>query len=118
MEFFIRKNASLPVLNLDIFKDGRTSYRLKNDLLSGATIFFSMVNVETNVYKVARGSCVYDVTGDTVYYQFTKRNTSDVGRFEGSFFITNDQGLIEIPLKEKLFINITESMSDNNFCCR
>ena len=118
MEFFIRKNATLPVLSLDIFKDGRTSYNLKDGSLSGATIFFSMVNVETNVNKVARGTCIYDSTEKTVYYQFTKRNTSDTGRFEGSFFITNSQGLIEIPLKERLYVNITESISDINFCCR
>ena len=118
MEFFIRKNATLPVLSLDIFKDGRTTFRLKDGSLSGATIFFFMTNVETNVYKVAKGACVYDSTNETVYYQFTKRNTSDTGRFEASFFITNDQGLIEIPLKEKLFVNITESITNNDFCCR
>jgi hypothetical protein len=117
MEFFIRKNATLPVLSLDIFKDGRTSYNLKDGSLSGATILFFMTNVETNIYKVARGTCIYDSTDEMVYYQFTKRNTSDTGRFEGSFFITNSQGLIEIPLKERLYVNITESITNTNFCC-
>lgn len=117
MEFFIRKNATLPVLSLDIFKDGRTSYNLKDGSLSGATILFFMTNVETNIYKVARGTCIYDSTEKTVYYQFTKRNTSDTGRFEGSFFITNSQGLIEIPLKERLYVNITESITNTDFCC-
>jgi len=117
MEFFIRKNATLPVLGLDIFKNGRTSFNLKDSSLSGSTILFYMTNEETGIYKVARGNCTYDSTNEMIYYQFTKRNTSDVGRYEGSFFVTNSQGSIQIPLKEKLYINITESISNTDFCC-
>jgi hypothetical protein len=37
MEFFIRKNATLPVLGLDIFKNGRTSFLKLLRLLSKGT---------------------------------------------------------------------------------
>jgi len=117
MEFFIRKNATLPILGLDIFKNGRTSFNLKDSSLSGSTILFYMTNEETGIYKVAKGNCTYDSTNEMIYYQFTKRNTSDVGRYEGSFFVTNSQGSIQIPLKERLYINITESITNIDFCC-
>ena len=45
MEFFIRKNATLPLLKMQVVKDGRGGYlELMNDLET-ATIYFTMINV-------------------------------------------------------------------------
>jgi hypothetical protein len=76
-----------------------------------------MEDVDTNIYKVAKGVCVYSTELKTIYYQFTKKNTSNIGRFEGEFKIITDQGESILPLREKLFINILSSISDSNFCC-
>jgi len=117
MEFNIRKNATLPYLEVNLIKDGRLDFNYVGTNLTGATIYFYMKNVETNVYKVAKGVCFYSYDLKTIYYQFTKKNTNNIGRFEGEFKIMTDQGEVILPLREKLFINILSSFSNSDFCC-
>jgi hypothetical protein len=117
MEFNIRKNATLPYLEVDLFKSGRLDYNFKNTNLSEATIYLYMKNVETGIYKIAKGVCVYSQENNSIYYQFTKKNTSDIGRFEVEFRVLNNQGEIILPLTEKIFVNILESFSNSDFCC-
>ena len=117
MEFFIRKNSTLPLLEINLIKDGRTDYRYDKTVLTASTIYFNMKNVSDNVYKIAKGVCTYSVNDDTIYYQFTKKNTKTVGRFETEFDIYTNQGLIKLPLRDKLFVNILDSISNSDFCC-
>jgi len=117
MEFNIRKNATLPYLEVNLIKSGRLDFRYKDTDLTTTTIYLYMKNVDTEVYKIAKGVCVYDAENDSIYYQFTKRNTNDVGRFEVEFKLSNNDGDIILPLKEKLYINILESFSNSDFCC-
>ena len=51
MDFFIKKNATLPVLKLQVIKDGRSDYNNFMELLETSSIFFSMVNIETGIPK-------------------------------------------------------------------
>jgi hypothetical protein len=76
-----------------------------------------MKDVDTGVYKIVKGLCTYSNEDYTIYYQFTKKNTSDIGRFEIEFKISNDQGVITLPLKDKLYVNILSSFSNSDFCC-
>ena len=117
MEFNIRKKATLPYLEVDLHKSGRLDYNLKNTNLSGSTIYLYMKNVETGTYKLAKGVCVYSQENNSIYYQFTKKNSSHIGRFEVEFRISNDQGEITLPLTEKIFVNVLESFSNSDFCC-
>jgi hypothetical protein len=51
MEFFIRKNATLPVLEINLFKDGRLDYNYQNTNLTGATItsrYMAEFNITTD----------------------------------------------------------------------
>ena len=44
MEFFIKQNSNLPILKMDIIKDGRTkSWDNFYSILDNATLRFSMV---------------------------------------------------------------------------
>lgn len=117
MEFFIRKNSTLPLLQVNLEKDGRSDFNYNQTELSGATIYFFMKDSETKIYKVAKGLCTYSSTNNIIYYQFTKKNTNTVGRYETEFDIYTDQGLIKLPLRDKLFVNVLDSFSDTNFCC-
>ena len=47
-----------------------------------------------------------------------KKNTNNVGRYEGTFKIINSQGEIELPLRETVFINVLDSISNVDFCCK
>jgi hypothetical protein len=117
MEFFIRKNATLPILQVDVIKDGKLDYNFKLETLSASTVTFSMVDVDTNFYKVANALCTYESETNSVYYQFTKRNTKNIGRYEGEFKVTNSQGSVILPLRDRLYVNVIDSFVDPDFCC-
>lgn len=117
MEFFIRKNSTLPVLEVNLVKDGRLDFNYINSNLTNSTIYFSMMDVETGVYKIINGVCELNQETNSVYYQFTKKNTLRTGRYLCEFSFGTDQGIINLPLKDKLYVSVNESFSDSNFCC-
>lgn len=117
MEFFIRKNATLPVLEINLLKDGRLDYDYKNTNLTGATITLSMVDVDTGFYRLTNGTCYFSDVDKIITYQFTKKNTSKTGRYVCEISVTNEQGTIIFPLREKLFVTILDSFVDSDFCC-
>ena len=82
MEFYIKKNATLPVLKMQIVKDGRSDYHNFMDLIESSTILFSMVDVETGIPKIIskRAGFVSKTFVDPntpteyyIYYNFTKK---------------------------------------------
>jgi hypothetical protein len=117
MEFFIRKNATLPVLEINLFKDGRLDYNYQNTNLTGATITLSMVDVDSGIYKITNGVCYYSNDSHTITYQFTKKNTSKTNRYMAEFNITTDQGTIILPLRDKIYVTVLDSFVNSDFCC-
>jgi len=118
MEFFIKKNATLPLLKLQVVKDGRSDYNNFMELLETSTIFFSMVNSETGIPKITSrpGGFVEKIFDDPnaepeyyIYYQFTKQDTSIEGRYEGQFLVKTYDGNVILPIREKLYIYVQES---------
>ncbi len=103
MEFFIKKNATLPLLKLQVVKDGRTDYNNFMKFLETSSIFFSMVDVESGVPKITSRPAGFvektfiDPNTEPeyyIYYQFTNRDTNRVGRFEGQFMLRDDDGVL------------------------
>lgn len=118
MEFFVRKNSTLPVVEVSFIKDGRSDYNYYDTLLTSNTIYFSMIDVETGVYKVVNGITSYSEITKSITYQLTKKNTNKVGRYEIEITINNGSENIKLPLPQKLFLNITNSFSDADQCCK
>lgn len=125
MEFYIKKNATLPVLKMQVVQDGRSSYLQFMDALELSTIFFTMVDVETGIPKIVSAPC--EITnllladGATaeyyIYYKFTSRDTDTVGRYQGQFLIKNEEGNLILPIRENLYINVQESFISEINCC-
>lgn len=118
MEFFIKKNATLPIIKMQVVKDGRSDYGRFMQELESSTIYFSMVDTSTGIPKVASkpAGLVEKIqiepnapTEYYIYYQFTNRDTNKIGRFEGQFMLKNDDGVLILPLREQLFINVQDS---------
>jgi hypothetical protein len=118
MEFFIKKNATLPVLKMQVVKDGRSDYNNFMDFIEESSIFFSMTDIETGIPKILTrpaGFVKKEVMEPNapveyyVYYQFTSKDTRKVGRYEGQFLLRNSDGVLILPIRDKLFINIQES---------
>jgi hypothetical protein len=118
MEWFIKKNATLPTLKVKVNKDGRSDFEKGYSDLSESSVFFSMINTETQIPKISTKSAtvVGEVNneGDTeyyVYYQFTKRDTAKEGRFSAEFMIVSSDGVIYLPINDKLYVNILDSFA-------
>jgi cell division septation protein DedD len=118
MDFFIKKNSTLPLLKLQVVKNGRSDYDNFMKTIELSTIFFSMVDIETGVAKISSRPAGFvektfiDPNAEPeyyIYYQFTNRDTNKVGRYEGQFMLRTDDGVLILPIREKLFINIQES---------
>lgn len=118
MEFYIKKNATLPLLKLQVVKNGRLDYNNFMSLIEQSALFFSMTDVETGVEKiVSRPAGFVEKTNVDpnaekeyyLYYQFQNRDTNKVGRYEGQFMLRNSDGVLILPIREKLYINIQES---------
>jgi hypothetical protein len=118
MEFFIKKNATLPVLKINVIKDGRSDYDRSMRYLEETDIFFSMVDVDTQIPRItSRPAGIIkkepiDPNSNTtyyVYYQFTPFDTKKVGRYKGQFLFRNETGILTLPLSQEIFINVTDS---------
>jgi hypothetical protein len=118
MEWFIKKNSTLPVLKINVIKDGRSDYNRSMRFLSDTDIFFSMVDTETNIPRITTRpaglmSKLSPLTASTseyyVYYQFTPFDTKKVGRYKGQFLFRDDTGILILPLNEDIYINVTDS---------
>ena len=127
MEFFIRKNSTLPIIKVQIVKDGGLGFREFDNLTKDSTITFSMWNEETNVYYIMNKPASVMVKPSTVgsneveyfvYYQLSSHETRDIGGYIAEFKVTNSQGEIILPRRKKLFINITDSFSRADLCCK
>lgn len=118
MEFFIKKNATLPLLKMQVVKDGRSDYNNMMKFIEESAIFFSMVDTDTGIPKISTRPCGFvekiliepnAAPEYYVYYQFTQRDTNRPGRYLGQFLFRNDQGTLVLPIRDELFINVQES---------
>ena len=131
MNFFIRhiddtsipgNKKILPVLSMMVINDGRHDYHKFHEMIQNADITFSMVDVETGIYKVANSPAFIKKLEDTccqdeflVCYQFTKREIQTPGTYKGYFTINfgedlkNDDysypnGILKVPIRDELFV--------------
>jgi hypothetical protein len=118
MEFFINKGATLPVLKMQVVKDGIADITEFMSLIENSLIYFSMVDVKTGGYKILNKKAGFvektfiDPNAETeyyVYYKFTSSDTSREGLYEGEFVFITDTGTYILPIREKLTIKIGNS---------
>jgi len=126
MEFYIKKNATLPVLKMQVVKDGRAGYLQLMQDLEVSTIVFTMIDVETGIPKIVSAPCGIvslilpeegAATEYYIYFKFTSRDTNTPGRYQGQFLIKNDEGNLILPIREDLYINIQDSFISETACC-
>jgi hypothetical protein len=116
MEFFIKQNATLPILKMDVIKDGRTdSYKTFYDEIDNANIRFSMKSEDDGIQKVfMKKAYITDkirTNPDSpreylIYYKWDEKDTNKKGRFIGEFSIVLETGELIAPIVSNLYINI------------
>lgn len=117
MEFSIGKNTNYPILKMDILNDGINISKDLIDLLETATISFSMIDSVSGFQKIGNKRAyitqkkVLEPNATTqyyIYYKFSKKDTNKVGRYIGQFLIKTNEGILIVPIREPLYINIKE----------
>jgi hypothetical protein len=122
MEFYIKQNSTLPILKMEIIKDGRSDFNLNSFLSGSSTFLISIYDKSNDKFLFASKECFVtseysDFEGKDLYYlnyQFTNKDTLKTGRYEVQVSILSDQGVILLPLQEKYYVNILESFSVDN----
>jgi chlorite dismutase len=124
MEWFIKKNATLPVIKVKLSQNGRSDFMKTMSVLSESEVYFSMTDVETGIPKISsvQANVLTGLTEDGqleyfTYYQFKKNQTKKVGRYSAEFLVTNSHGNLYMPITDSVFINIIDSFAidDVNF---
>lgn len=116
MDFFIKKGNTLPILLMDVIKDGRTDSYLKfYNELDNANIRFSMKNEDNGIQKIymERAYIVSKIKNNPdsnteyyIFYKWRKKDTNKKGRYVGEFSIILETGELIAPITENLYINI------------
>lgn len=119
MNFHINKNSTLPILTMELIKDGRYTYKDFHDKIQNADIYFTMSNLETGTKCIGKKKATltrktqYNGCEDEEYYltyQFTQKETSKPGTYIANFIIefTDGSGTLIVPIREELIVNILE----------
>jgi len=121
MNFYINKNATLPILKLELINDGRNENGNFYDYLQTSTITFCMTDVNTGIKKIGNKNalCILkepsaDCLGEEYYigYKFSERETKTTATYVGTFTIrfddelTNGLGTLIVPIKDELYIHV------------
>jgi len=111
MDFYIRKNATEPILKMKVIQDGRNDFQNFHDQLANSSIKFSMRDVTTGIYKILNRS------GSIVSVDNLDLNdTNKVGRYQGEFsiYLNDDCAELIVPIRDELYINISDSFARSN----
>lgn len=126
MNFYIRKNSTLPKISVEVFTDSNDSFRNNYDSFSSSTITFNLIDENTNIYKYIGIPVVVkekpsNGDGPTQYYletQLNKGQTKKTGSYIGEFIIEDDKGKTILPINNKLKVFVIDSFSNSDLCCR
>ena len=128
MEFFIRKDSLEPILKMELVRDGRNEFDTLHDKLENATIRFSMKSIDDGTYRVLNqpAGLVQKIllspnapTEYYIYYRWRKKDVKKVGRYQAMFsvFLHDECSELKVPIREDLFINITDSFVQSSCDC-
>lgn len=122
--FFIKQNSTLPTLRMELIEDGRHDFHKFHECIQAASITFTMVNVDTNVTKVANADAYIKLRENNgcteqyvICYDWKARDTKECGTYKGTFEITFDpmikndsydypSGILNMPIRDELYITI------------
>jgi hypothetical protein len=116
-EFYINKDATLPLLKMELINDGRYDYNKFHEMIQNSSISFTMTNNETGVIKVANNTSgislqLKDGCSEEYYicYKWDPKDTRTKGKFNGKFTIIFGDvfggGKLIVPIQEELVIYV------------
>jgi len=119
MEWIIKQNATLPVFQFEIARDGRSDFR-RSHYIFNTNFYISVYDEVTKKVRVASKPCYVTTSASTsnpdeviyyVNYKFTHQETKIAGDFIAQISAINSDGTIVLPLRDKITISVLESFS-------
>ena len=122
--FYLKQGATLPRIVVELIEDGRHDYNKFHECIQNADITFTMVNIDTNVTKVAKAKAYIKLRENddcteqyVICYDWKAHDTKEAGSYKGIFEITfngnikNDEytypsGVLKMPIREELIVVI------------
>lgn len=122
--FYIKQGATLPRIQMELIEDGRHTFNKFHECVQGADITFTMINIDTNVTKVAKAKAYIKLREDDtctenylICYDWKERDTKEAGTYRGIFDInfsgnikndsyTYPSGLLTMPIREEVLVTI------------
>lgn len=120
MEWFIKKNSTQPILQLEFSLNGRSDFNKNENLTNFPSVYISFLDVNNGNYLSTSKTCYITKSGLTtnpnveeyyVNYQFTNKETKNIGRYEAQLSMIGTDGTNILPTSEKLYINVIDSFS-------
>jgi hypothetical protein len=122
MDFFINKKATLPIMKLELIKDGRNDFHKFHEMIQNSDIYFCMSELETGkkVIGKAPALCILkeplyegdDCTEEEYYlaYQFSEKETKKAGTYVGEFIIEflDGSGTLKVPIRDTLYVHVRD----------
>ena len=124
MNFFIKKDSSLPELEFELTQKIREQYNISKDMLDNVAVTFSMVDAETGLYRIANVPATIEYKKlrpeyptnflYSLKYKFKLSQTSKPGRFLGEFkldFLGENCGKLTLPTSDEINILISNGIT-------
>ena len=121
MDFFINKKATLPILKMELIKDGRNDFHKFHEKIQNSEIYFCMSELDTGKKIIGKKPamcilkeviCDDDCTGEEYYlaYQFSEKETKKAGTYVGQFIIDflDGSGLLTVPIRDTLYVHVRD----------
>lgn len=125
MEFYINQYSTLPTLSMELIDNGLKDYDKFVECIQDADIYFTMYNIDTNIYKVSNSKAYIRLKEGSsscheeylICYDWKKHDTKEKGRYKAFFTIVfkgnisseiyqHKQGDLIMPIREDLIIVI------------
>lgn len=129
MNFFIKKDSTLPTLKISIDQEFLDKYGITEENMNNAAVTFSMFNVDTEEYQIAnvagkitaRGANeLWDKPKYLVEYVFKLWDTATEGNYHGEFKLdfldVSFPMKITVPDHEYINISIFDSITKTSLC--
>jgi len=119
MNFHINKNSTLPILKLELIKDGRNTFHKFHEKIQNSDITFCMTELETGKRIIGNkeAMCILKETDDDcppeeyyLAYQFSAKETKKSGTYVGEFTLDflDGSGTLIVPIRDTLYIHVCD----------
>lgn len=127
MDFYLAKNATLPLLVMELTHDNDLTHLELSEMFDNCSVTFSMVDQSNKVFRVANKPGVIipkktqvnsgELIQYFVAYQWTAQDTQKTGDYIGEFqlnFLGDQCGKLIIPIQDTLYIHIKDSITKSD----